>query len=173
MKNLVKVLAFVFASMIFAPAMSVAQDNVIAGVEVQLVDSDGKTVSRCTTSPTGTCKFDVKSAGDYSLVVTEKQYQVAMRAIKSPDDTNDDSDDVSGKRSKKGYDAYMSLASHEVVSPRDPASGLATGKRQPSSGDIIQQLDKATPLLFKATGACTISCTLTYKAKAGKTGKTK
>ena len=37
---------------------------------------------------------------------------------------------------------------HEVVSPRDAASGLPTGKRQHSPVTITKRIDKSTPLLF-------------------------
>lgn len=40
--------------------------------------------------------------------------------------------------------------SHEVVSPRDAASGLPTGKRQHKPFTIVTPLDKSTPLLFNA-----------------------
>jgi type VI secretion system secreted protein Hcp len=40
--------------------------------------------------------------------------------------------------------------SHEIASPRDAASGLPTGKRQHKPFTITKELDKATPLLFKA-----------------------
>jgi len=36
---------------------------------------------------------------------------------------------------------------HEVVSPRDAASGLPTGKRQHKAFTITKELDKSTPLL--------------------------
>jgi len=38
--------------------------------------------------------------------------------------------------------------SHEVVSPRDAASGLPTGKRQHKPYVITKEVDKSTPLLF-------------------------
>lgn len=38
--------------------------------------------------------------------------------------------------------------SHEVVSPRDAASGLPTGKRQHKPVTITKRIDKSTPLLF-------------------------
>jgi hypothetical protein len=52
----------------------------------------------------------------------------------------------------------------EVVSPRDPASGLATGKRDAASGlptgkrqhkpvSVTKELDKSSPLLAKGTGS--------------------
>ncbi len=40
--------------------------------------------------------------------------------------------------------------SHEIVSPRDPASGLPTGKRQHKPLIITKQLDKSSPLFLNA-----------------------
>jgi type VI secretion system secreted protein Hcp len=40
--------------------------------------------------------------------------------------------------------------SHEIVSPRDPASGLPTGKRQHKPLVITKEMDKSTPLLLNA-----------------------
>ncbi len=40
--------------------------------------------------------------------------------------------------------------SHEIVSPRDAASGLPTGKRQHKPFTITKEIDKATPLLMRA-----------------------
>src|SRR3954451_7250223 len=40
--------------------------------------------------------------------------------------------------------------SHEIVSPRDAASGLPTGKRQHKPLTITKEIDKATPLLMRA-----------------------
>ncbi len=40
--------------------------------------------------------------------------------------------------------------SHEIVSPRDAATGQATGKRQHKPFTITKELDKATPLLLNA-----------------------
>jgi len=39
---------------------------------------------------------------------------------------------------------------HEIVSPRDAASGLPTGKRQHKPFVITKELDKSTPLLLSA-----------------------
>ena len=39
---------------------------------------------------------------------------------------------------------------HEIVSPRDPASGLPTGKRQHKPITITKEIDKSTPLLLNA-----------------------
>jgi type VI secretion system secreted protein Hcp len=40
--------------------------------------------------------------------------------------------------------------SHEIISPRDPASGLPTGKRQHKPFTITKALDKSTPLFLNA-----------------------
>jgi type VI secretion system secreted protein Hcp len=40
--------------------------------------------------------------------------------------------------------------SHEIVSPRDPASGLPTGSRQHRPILILVEIDKYSPLLWKA-----------------------
>jgi type VI secretion system secreted protein Hcp len=39
---------------------------------------------------------------------------------------------------------------HEIVSPRDPASGLPTGKRQHKPFVITKEIDKSTPLIMEA-----------------------
>jgi type VI secretion system secreted protein Hcp len=39
---------------------------------------------------------------------------------------------------------------HEIISPRDAASGLPTGKRQHKPFSITKQVDKSSPALFKA-----------------------
>jgi type VI secretion system secreted protein Hcp len=46
-------------------------------------------------------------------------------------------------------DSMMVIAfSHEVLSPRDAASGLPTGKRQHKPITITKEIDKASPLLM-------------------------
>jgi len=51
-----------------------------------------------------------------------------------------------GREDSIGVIAY----SHDVTTPRDPASGLATGKRQHGVFKITKELDKSTPLLYGA-----------------------
>ncbi|MBM4377221.1 MAG: type VI secretion system tube protein Hcp, partial [Deltaproteobacteria bacterium] len=46
-------------------------------------------------------------------------------------------------------DSIMVIAyNHEVVSPRDAASGLPTGKRQHKPLTVTKEIDKSTPLLM-------------------------
>lgn len=60
--------------------------------------------------------------------------------------------DINGGSTLRGHEGWIGVLalSHEIVSPRDPASGLPTGKRQHKPFVITKEIDKATPLLFKA-----------------------
>ncbi|MCC6527252.1 MAG: type VI secretion system tube protein Hcp [Polyangiaceae bacterium] len=57
---------------------------------------------------------------------------------------------VDGSVTQKGREkAIMVIAvSHSIVSPRDAASGLPTGKRQHKPFVITKELDKSSPLLY-------------------------
>jgi type VI secretion system secreted protein Hcp len=57
---------------------------------------------------------------------------------------------IDGSVTQKGREkSIMVIAvSHEITSPRDPASGLPTGKRMHKPMVITKELDKSTPLLF-------------------------
>jgi len=60
--------------------------------------------------------------------------------------------DIKGSVTQKGReDSIMVIAViHEIISPRDPASGLPTGKRMHKPFTITKELDKSTPLLYNA-----------------------
>ena len=55
-------------------------------------------------------------------------------------------------RVEQGFDTPFAISSysHEIVSPRDAASGQATGKRQHKPLTIRKEIDKSTPLLMRA-----------------------
>lgn len=57
---------------------------------------------------------------------------------------------IKGSVTQKGReDLIMVLATtHSVVSPRDMATGLSTGKRQHKPITLTVEIDKATPLLY-------------------------
>jgi type VI secretion system secreted protein Hcp len=59
---------------------------------------------------------------------------------------------ISGSVTTKGHEGSIMVLSytHSIVSPRDPASGLPTGKRQHKPLVITKELDKSTPLLYNA-----------------------
>lgn len=60
------------------------------------------------------------------------------------------SGDVKGSVTQKGReDSIMVIAvSHTIVSPRDPASGLPTSKRQHKPLVVTKELDRSSPILW-------------------------
>jgi type VI secretion system secreted protein Hcp len=58
--------------------------------------------------------------------------------------------DILGSVTQAGReDSIMVIGtSHELVSPRDAASGLPTGKRQHKPFVVTKEIDKSTPLLY-------------------------
>jgi len=62
------------------------------------------------------------------------------------------SGEIKGSVVQKGREGRIMViaVSHEVVSPRDPASGLATGKRQHKALVVTKELDRASVLLHQA-----------------------
>lgn len=57
---------------------------------------------------------------------------------------------IKGSVTQKGREGWIECFAfeHKVHSPRDPASGLPTGKRVHSPLKIIKPIDKSTPLLM-------------------------
>ena len=60
--------------------------------------------------------------------------------------------DIRGSITQKGREGGIQVLSmeHEIVSPRDPASGLPTGKRQHKQFALVVELDQSAPKLFQA-----------------------
>jgi len=60
--------------------------------------------------------------------------------------------EIHGSVTQKGRENSILVHSfsHEIVSPRDPASGLPTGRRQHKPLVILKEIDKSSPLLFAA-----------------------
>jgi type VI secretion system secreted protein Hcp len=58
--------------------------------------------------------------------------------------------EIKGSVTQKGRENKIMViaVSHEIVSPRDHASGLPTGKRMHKPFVITKELDKSTPLLY-------------------------
>jgi type VI secretion system secreted protein Hcp len=59
---------------------------------------------------------------------------------------------IEGGVMEPGHEGTIEVLSyeHEIVSPRDAASGLPTGKRQHKPITLTIQIDKASPLLYNA-----------------------
>jgi type VI secretion system secreted protein Hcp len=57
---------------------------------------------------------------------------------------------VNGSVTQKGRENKIMViaVNHDVISPRDPASGLPTGKRMHKPFTITKELDKSSPLLY-------------------------
>jgi len=60
------------------------------------------------------------------------------------------SGEIKGSITQKGREGSIGViaASHEIVSPRDPQSGLPTGQRMHKPFVITKELDKASPILL-------------------------
>jgi type VI secretion system secreted protein Hcp len=58
---------------------------------------------------------------------------------------------IKGSVTQKGREGQIAVYAyhHEVISPRDSASGLPTGKRQHKPLSITKEIDKSTPLLLR------------------------
>jgi type VI secretion system secreted protein Hcp len=58
--------------------------------------------------------------------------------------------EIKGSVTQKGRENKIMIiaVSHEIMSPRDPASGLPTGKRMHKPFVITKELDKSSPLLY-------------------------
>jgi len=57
---------------------------------------------------------------------------------------------IKGGATQKGREGTVTVigASHSIVSPRDPQSGLPTGKRMHKPFVITKEVDKSSPLLY-------------------------
>ena len=60
--------------------------------------------------------------------------------------------ELKGSVTQKGRENKILVVavSHEIISPRDAASGLPTGKRMHKPFVITKELDKSSPLLYNA-----------------------
>jgi len=60
--------------------------------------------------------------------------------------------DLKGPVTQKGREGMIEViaVSHEVVSPRDPASGLPTGKRMHKPLTLTWQVDIETPMFYNS-----------------------
>jgi type VI secretion system secreted protein Hcp len=58
--------------------------------------------------------------------------------------------DIKGSVTQKGREGKIMViaVSHDIISPRDAASGLPTGKRMHKPFVVTKELDKSTPLLY-------------------------
>jgi type VI secretion system secreted protein Hcp len=74
--------------------------------------------------------------------------------------------EIHGSVTQKGREnsVLVHSFSHEIVSPRDPATGLSVGKRQHKPLTIVKEIDRSSPLLLQAlvTNENLIICELQF-----------
>lgn len=99
--------------------------------------------------------YDLKKNVKCRVIPTETGFSIMFEYdAKAPIDVT-----VNQASGKKGYDYYKAMSEYsvnsldnsvkEVKSPRDAASGMATGKRMHEPVRIEKKIDKSTPLLAK------------------------
>ena len=94
----------------------------VAASDMYIKIGDIKGESKVVHCPAGTCTVSGLAAGTYQVQVCDA----------------------------KGVAVSSSVGlSHAVISPRDAASGLPTGKRQHKPMVISKEIDKSSPLLYK------------------------
>ncbi len=92
--------------------------------------------------------------GDFVLADTSdtNQTPLALNAYLYLKVSGDSQGDIDGDSTDAGREGLIVCVSyqHSVISPRDAASGLPTGKRQHKPFVLTKLIDKASPLLFQA-----------------------
>jgi hypothetical protein len=118
-----------------------AQEEGVANVTVMVCDADGNVVAKSKTDRDG--KFDIsvtKAHSDYYLQIDEKDRKSKI-AIKEQG-VRTVSGDVNGDGAASAYEFYLQVdpkTGYSVKSPRDAASGQATGKRQHGAITITKE----------------------------------
>lgn len=144
MKQLLSSILLTLVIGFYAMPASAQDKQGIASVTVMVCDADGKVIAKAKTDADGKFEIPVQKAhSDIYLQIDEKDRkskfginEQGVRTVSSGD--NDGTDGFS----KKGYDYYMTIndaSGYSVKSPRDAASGLATGKRQHGAITITKE----------------------------------
>ena len=78
--------------------------------------------------------------------------QPAYSALNAYLNCESDGNHIDGGVTKPGRQGFIEIigTSHTIVSPRDAASGLPTGKRSHQPFRFTKEIDKSTPILMKA-----------------------
>ena len=118
-----------------------------------------------------TAGYDLKKAVKCRISQTENGCSIVFESSPSSAATGT-------AKSKKGYDYYMAKSSFsvsatdnsvsEIVSPRDAASGLPTGKRQHKPISISSEVDKTSPIVAESVSGAEASAA---KGSGGGSGK--
>jgi hypothetical protein len=142
MKKLLSTLLIAFALISSASAQAQEQTG-IANVKVLVCDASGNVVAKGTTKSDGTYDITVQRASsDYYLKIDEKD-RASKIAIKEQGVRTVSTGDVDGD----GYEYFLQIndgAGYSVKSPRDAASGQATGKRQHAPIRIVKEWESSS-----------------------------
>lgn len=188
------VVTLIVTLLLTSPVTLIAQnermDNRVASLEIRLCDADGKVVSMVKTKEDGSFSFRCPSEGEYSLVVTNKAMESARVAINTKGTgadkgrtatratatfTDGTTENVTSSRTassdQKSVDFFLDIDDDcdgitAIVSPRDAASGLPTGKRQHKPVTIVKELDKSTPLLMCSKSGSVVRGHVGYDVKS-------
>ena len=80
------------------------------------------------------------------------------------------SGDIKGSVTTPGHEGSIRVVAvqHEITTPRDPQSGLPTGRRQHKPFVVTKELDKSSPILYKvlATNEVLTSVVVKFMAPA-------
>jgi hypothetical protein len=144
---------------------AMAQDNPLAGLELQLKNADGKVVKTCITKDDGSWSFDGLTEGEYTLgvdgqkvtksrsniqnnrVMMMKAKEKANRSKSATADADSDGD---------GVDIEFTLNFNKITyknESREAGSGMATGKRQHAPVTFVKEWNASTPQLFNVTAS--------------------
>lgn len=144
-----------------------AQENPLAGLEIQLKNADGKIVQRCITKDDGSWSFDNLDVGEYTVyvegqkitksrsniqnnrVALMKAKEKANRMASSTSTTDTDGDGLD----EISFTLNFNAVTYSVKSPRDAASGQATGKRTHKPVTFVKEWGASTPQLFNVVAA--------------------
>jgi hypothetical protein len=117
---------------------------------LEIKDSKGKIVSRCEVSKDGSFSCPALPAGDYTASL-EWSWGASNQAgstgsSASPAGRSPESQPRAGRIS---YEPLTITFGYSVKSPRDAASGQASGKRQHKPFTFVKEIDKSSPTLMK------------------------
>jgi type VI protein secretion system component Hcp len=122
----------------------------IPGIDVRLENTNGGKIFKCKTDADGNFKFDNCPEGTYSVSFSYQKISYSY-----------------GKQTEGSLDAQTL----EVKSPRDIATGQASGKRMHKPFTITKEFDKASPILMLTIDGTTISGSISSREKLKGTTK--
>lgn len=128
-----------------------------ADIYLKIEGIDGESKERIVRCPNGTCTIDLPS-GDFTVTLCDEKGnalttgKAKLNVQFNPKEISIDksSSSAPSKRTSSGG-TTGTATSTDVVSPRDAASGLPTGKRQHKPVRITKEWDAATPKLALKT----------------------